>query len=119
VDKDAELIAPQSSYQDVVPDDAAQASRHDPQHLVTDAVTIKVIYGLEVIEVDDEYGAAVRPSGRFKASQFLQEGAPVWQAGERVMSREVMGLIFSQSAQLYLAMGLPQPPNGIEEAREP
>jgi hypothetical protein len=33
------------------------------------------------------------------------------------MPREMMCPIFSQSTQRYLAMSLPQPPNGIEKAR--
>jgi hypothetical protein len=69
--EDAELIAAKSGDQNVVPNDVPNASGYDPQHLITKPVPIKVVYGLEMIEVDYEYGGAFGMAGRFENAQLL------------------------------------------------
>jgi hypothetical protein len=52
----------------LVSKDAPETGCHDPQHLITNPVPIKIIYGLEVIEVDYEYSTALVTVGGLEIS---------------------------------------------------
>src|SRR3981189_1396653 len=64
------------------------------QHIVTAAVTVRVVDGLELIHVDEHHGQgiAVSSSGRCLDDQLLVEMASVRETGQRISSRNSVEL---------------------------
>jgi hypothetical protein len=86
---------------------------HDAQNLVAQPMAVKIVDGLEVVEVEHEERAdAAVGEARMTMGELLKEAAAIGQACQHIMACETMGFPFGVLALGDLALEVAQPSPG-------
>jgi hypothetical protein len=98
--QDREFIAAKPRHQVLLACGLAQANGDVDQHLVADAVAVKIVDPLECVEIEQEHRMRAMTARRRAhcGLQFLIEQAAVRQAGERILHRKFVRVLFRLDA---------------------